>query len=223
MATLQHGDGVITLTTLVDIADNSFLQNAEVDNYQLLTNIVLQAAKGRPIAINEYVHGYTRVGDLLAYYQKKTPLGKMLTQLLLVFLVMLWLSFTPWKPKVSLREERQDISLSAFIASMAGIYYRTRSASIVLAPRLHDIERTLRKRYRMGLGETKRVGALLENLFAPTAIRGYSDGAELARALEKARQVAARRQNLPHPELLKLSRQLSLIQDTLQHGSRTKN
>ena len=186
----------------------------------MLTNVILSAAQGHPVFINEYVHGYAKTLDLLAYYRQKTPLGKVLTQTLLTFMMMLWLSFAPWKPRPKVSRAVRQVPMEGFIDSMAGIYFRARAASLVLSPMLDDIERLLRRRHRMGLADTPRVRALLEGLFTGHE-RAYSEHEALSTALQKARQIVARRQSLPPHELLKISRQLLLIQETLRHGRRS--
>ncbi len=219
---IPYQKGHLLLGTLEDFAENGYLSQPTNDNFQFLSNLLVQ--EGYPIFVNEFVHGYLQAGDLLSYYQKKTPLGSVFAQLVLFFIALLWLSFVRWTPKPQQGktpgQPTDTISgTQAYIRSLAGLYYRTKAASLALEPQLNRIETLLRKRFRINLDEEARLIDLLTNLQADYSSREESPQS-LLQAL-KTTQLAIRHQNpIPHRELLKLSRQLTVIEERLQYGHR---
>jgi hypothetical protein len=218
--------GTIIMGTPVDLGSNTYLHGAQTDNYQFLSNLLVVESK--PIFVNEFVHGYTEISDVFAYLQQKTPLGRIFMQLVLGFLVILWLSFVRWTPKLAetpgVQEPGPSGSLEAYTHSLANIYHRTHAATAALEPQVLRIETILNKRYRVTLKEEARVRHLLDKLSGGYSSRDESPAA-LWESLQKAHGAVDRQERIPHRELLKLSRQLSIIQDRLerkahQHGTR---
>jgi hypothetical protein len=151
-------------------------------------------------------------------------LGSVFAQLVLFFIALLWLSFVRWtpRPKAGKAKDQPTDSISgtqAYIRSLAGLYYRTKAASLALEPQLNRIESLLRKRFRVNLDEEIRLLDLLTSLQADYSIREESPQS-LLQAVKTA-QMAIKHQNaMPHRELLKLSRQLTVIEERLQYGHR---
>lgn len=225
---LQYGQGKIILGTAPDLAANHYLRQPANDNYQFLTNLLTLERK--PILLNEFVHGYTEITDLLSYYQQKTPLGDMLVQLGIGFLFLLWLSFVRWTPKALSTQElsalEQTAQLSAdgvqpFIQSLASIYERSHAASLAIGPQVQQIEQTLQKRFGLGLKETGRLQHLLASLSdAYSGKEAFSKPVkdDWFDILQKAQRVIREEERLSHRDVLQLSRQLTMIQEHLHHG-----
>lgn len=218
---IPYRKGTFILGTVTDLASNQYLNTPRNDNYQLLTNL-LSASKA-PVFVNEFVHGYLETGNLLSYFQKKTPLGNIFAQLTLFFFMLLWLSFVRWTPKPKEPDHRlktpDSSGQEAYIQSLAGLYYRSKSPSLALSPLLNRIEVELRKRFRLNLDDEAGISDLLSTLFA-----NYSNTEEsptsLVTALQKTKAVIREREKLSNRDLLKLSRQLTLIEERLRHGTR---
>lgn len=219
---LNYKGGTLILGTVTDLAENRYLNTPENDNYQLLTNLLRSG--NAPIYINEFVHGYMETGDLTSYFQKKTPLGSIFAQLVLFFMMLLWLSFVRWTPKPretdeSLKHKTGGGGQAAYLESLAGLYFRSKSPTLALGPQLRQLETILRKRFRIGLDEDARLLDLLTTLFA-----NYSNSedspAALLDAVKKARRMIEQGDRHSHRDLLKLSRQLSVIEERLRHGNR---
>lgn len=217
---IGYQKGSLILGTPVDLASNKFLPaQPENDNFQFLSNLLLLEKK--PVFINEFVHGYAAIDNILAYYQQKTPLGGMLVQLFFAFLLVLWLSFFRWtRPPEDKSVPGKEGSLGAFINSLAGVYYRNRAGSLALGPQLDQIDRTLKRRYRVTLQEeeTARLDHLLQDLFADYSSKDESPGVLIA-GLKKAREITEQQAPVHPRELLRLSRQLAFIQERLRHGA----
>jgi hypothetical protein len=218
--------GTIIMGTPLDLGSNAYLYDPANDNYQFLSNLLVVESK--PIFVNEFVHGYTEINDIFAYLQQKTPLGQIFMQLMLGFLVILWLSFVRWTPRLigvpNGQEPSPSGSMEAYTHSLANIYHRTHAASAALEPQVLRIEAILSKRYRVTMKEEARVRHLLDELSGGYSSRDESP-AVLWESLQKAHGAVDRQERIPHRELLKLSRQLSIIQDRLerkahQHGTR---
>lgn len=218
---IPYRKGTFILGTVTDLASNQYLNKPQNDNYQLLTNL-LSASKA-PVFVNEFVHGYLETGNLLSYFQKKTPLGSIFAQLTLFFFMLLWLSFIRWTPKPKEPDHRLKTPNSsgqeAYIQSLAGLYYRSKSPSLALSPLLNRIELELRKRFRLNLDDEAGITDLLGTLFANYSNTEESP-ASLVTALQKTKAVIRDREKLSQRDLLKLSRQLTLIEERLRHGTR---
>lgn len=232
MVRLPHGQGAIILGTPVDLGSNKYLHGKPNDNLQFLSNLLVVERK--PLFINEFVHGYSEIDNIFAYFQQKTPLGRIFAQIIFGFLFVLWLSFVSWLPRRKSggteplpadTAAAPSGSMTAFINSLAGIYHRTRSSNMALDPQLARIEATLRKRYRVSLDEEAKVQHLLAGLpggYSRGTRRdgdGNESGTALWESLKKARETVRRKERLQNRELLQLSRQLSTIQERLEHGS----
>ncbi len=214
------GKGAVIIGTMADLASNRYLLDTDNDNLQFFTNLLLLEHK--PLYINEFVHGYLQNPDLFSYYQK-TPLTPMLYQLIFLFILLLWLSFKPWRPIHDLSKEPGEVSLKSFVQSMAGIYLKANATSLALGPQLVTIEQTLRRRYRIetsiqDLGpslepETKKLQDLLESL----SPKGQNPKA-FFQGLQKARAIVNQRQKIPSKELVKLAQLLTLMQERLDYG-----
>ncbi len=215
----QLGNGRLILGTVPDLASNHYLFGEDNDNFQFFTNLV--TAERKAILVNEFVHGYLQDPDLFSYYMK-TPLSHVLFQLVFLFFVLLWFSFLPWRPIRRESEELDGVTMREFVQSMAGIYLRANAASLAVGPQMGAIEQTLRRRYRIepdAPEDHQKLAYLLENLFADY---DSQHGQVALDAIRKGRQVVNRRLRIPQDDLVKLSRQLSLIQERLDYGLRKR-
>lgn len=218
---IPYKKGTFILGTLPDLAANRYLHQPQNDNYQLLTNLV--TVSNAPVYVNEFVHGYLETGDLLSYLQKKTPIGGIFAQFTLFFLALLWLSFVRWTPKPKEADNRlQSTAKSgqgAYIQSLAGLYFRSRSSSLALSPPLKQIEEELRKRFRLTLDDEGKITDLLTTLLAHYS-NTEETPASLMTALRKSKAAIRHDEKLSQRDLLKLSRQLTVIEERLRHGTR---
>lgn len=229
---MAYHQGVLILGTAVDLGENSYLHHPANDNYQFLANLLVNEKK--PIYINEFIHGYTESEDIFAYYQKQTPLGAIFGQLFLAFLVMLWLAFVRWTPKPEETEraaqpQAPDANgMTRYIQSVAGIYYRTQAASLVIEPQLKRLEALFRQRFRLSLleeAEEANLRDLLGRVFANYSNREGEIAPNpdaLLTVLKQAKSIVEKQERLPHKELLKLARQLTIIEERLHHDG-TRN
>lgn len=222
---ISYGKGTFILGTPVDLGDNAYLNQPANDNYQFLSNLLL--SEQNTVFINEFVHGTTESGNLLAYYQNQTPLGAIFSQCVLAFILMLWFSFASQRPKpgepVTVGIQEGPSGLSAYINSMARLYLRTQSASLALSPQLHRIRTLLNQRFQISLDveDASLQETLALILPADTANKAEADITPL-QALQKAMAAVQRQEKLKEQELLQLSRMLTLIEERLQHhGHRT--
>lgn len=218
---VPYREGWLILGTSTDLAQNDALQKRDTDNFQFLSNLLAQ--EQHPVFVNEFVHGYAAIGDILAYFQQKTPLGAIFAQLVFAFALLLWLSFARWTPKPKEPDERLQGKiaggLDAYIQSIAGIYYRSQSASLALAPQIARIDHLLKSRHRIKPDEEARLSHLLGNLFADYSNKDESPQA-LMDTLQEARQALASEQKLSPKALIRLSRQLTLIEERLHYEHR---
>jgi hypothetical protein len=207
--------GRLILGTTTDLGENRYLHQSDNDNYQFLTNLLRQT--NNPIVVNEFVHGYADSGDLLSYFQKKTPLGGIFAQFVLFFGLLLWLGFVRWKPAASLQEETQPAqgAHSPYIDSLAGLYLKSKSASLALTPQLKRIKTTLRQRHGINLSEEARVHDLLLSRFAHysnTQSNAQDSPGELMSGIKMALRATESNLPLTPQTLLKTSRQLTAIE-----------
>jgi len=221
------GKGALILGTATDLADNQYLHNPANDNYQFLANVLKR--EGKPVFVNEYVHAYQEAADLMSFLGKNTPLGVIFVQLVLGFILLLWLSFMRWTPKPKTNAGSSALpevdSLQAYIQSMARMYMRSQAASLVLAPQVERIQALLRRRHRLTLEDETQLRHILGETqlkhLLGTSPGDYSSKDEspeaLADALQQARLVVQNEARLSHRELLKLARQLTLIEERLQY------
>jgi hypothetical protein len=222
------GKGTLILGTVADLGENGYLRDdlARNDNYQFLANLLRRESK--LVFVNEYVHAYQEPGNLMTYLGQKTPLGVIFVQLVLGFVLLLWLSATRWTPKpeqngqVGVTDEVD--SLQAYIQSMARIYMRSRAASLALEPQLNRIEILLRQRHRLTLDDESRLRHLLgtspgdySNREDSPELRPESLPESLVDALQQARLVVRTQGRLTSRDLLRLARQLTLIEERLQY------
>ncbi len=149
MIDITLGQGHIVLSTLTDLASNQLLFSSRDANYQFLTNVV--TAPLYPVIINEYVHGYTEVNNLLSYYAKKTPLGKVFLQGLLFFIALLWLSFYRWYPSQARTQKTNALSQKEYTQSLAHLYEKNRAQQLVMRPYITQIANILQQRYQLRL------------------------------------------------------------------------
>ena len=101
---------------------------------------------------------------------------------------------------------------------MAGIYERTQAASLVLGPQLAHLESLLRRYYRMDLDQRERLADLLKARCEEYSGKNPAEASALIAALEAASHAVHSGQKLPPGEVLRLSRQLTLIQERLFDG-----
>ncbi len=217
---LPYRKGRLILGTITDLGENRYLHQPDNDNYQFLTNLLRQT--NNPIVVNEFVHGYAESGDLLSYFQKKTPLGGIFAQFLMFFGLLLWLGFVRWKPVAPMREESPNPDQGAhspYINSLAGLYLKSKSASLALTPQLKRLNTTLRQRHRIQLSEEARVHDLLLSRFAHySSTQGDTQGKtqsspdELMAAVKLAIRATETELPLTPQTLLKTSRQLTVIE-----------
>ncbi|WP_303673873.1 DUF4350 domain-containing protein [Vampirovibrio chlorellavorus] len=220
---LPYRKGRLILGTVTDLGENRYLNQPDNDNYQFLTNLLRQT--NHPIVVNEFVHGYAESGDLLSYFQKKTPLGGIFAQLMLFFGLLLWLGFVRWKPLATLREENPPPDQGAhspYIDSLAGLYIKSKSASLALTPQLKRLKTTLHQRHGINLSEEARVHDLLLSRFAHySGTQSHREGDipsspdELMAAVKLAIRATETKQHLTPQTLLKTSRQLTVIEEIL--------
>ncbi len=212
---LPHRKGRLILGTITDLGENRYLHKPDNDNYQFLTNLLRQT--NNPIVVNEFVHGYAESGDLLSYFQKKTPLGGIFAQFMLFFGLLLWLGFVRWKPAAPIQEENPNPEQGAhspYIDSLAGLYLKSKSASLALTPQLKRLKNTLHQRHRIKLSEEARVHDLLLSRFAHYSNTQDSPD-ELMAAVKLATKATETNLPLTPQTLLKTSRQLSAIEEIL--------
>ena len=221
---LPYGKGTLVLGTVMDLGDNQYLYGRPNDNAQFLTNLLLR--EGKPIFVNEYVHGYEEAEDLLTYLGQTTPLGVIFVQLLLGFILLLWLSATRWTPKPQEAQPNGSIvnfgvnSLEVYIQSLARIYARSQAASLALEPQLQRIEALLRQRFRLSLEDEERLRHLLVTSSGDYSSREGSPESSpeaLINALRQAQLVIQNQERLTPRELLRLARQLTLIEERLHY------
>ena len=208
---VRYGRGTLVLGTIADLADNRDIQDRERDNFQFWTNLL--AHLRQPLYLNEYVHGYQEAEDLFAYYQQRTPLGQVLLHLVLGMVAVFMISVRPWRPPSPKAVAEPAVGLAAFLQSMAALYQRRSASQMALVPLVREIERTLRRRYHVELVEASRIRALLE-----ADENGYS-GEALTLALQEAALAVRQGQRLSPSQVLKLVRQLTVIQERLHHGT----
>jgi len=172
--------------------------------------------------VNEYVHGYEEAEDFLTYLGQTTPLGVIFVQLLLGFILLLWLSATRWTPKPQEVSQNDPIAdsgvnpIEAYIQSMARIYARSQAASLALEPQIDRIEALLRQRFRLSLEDDERLKHLLGA--SPADYSSKEDSPEsLMNALHQARLVIQNQERLTQRDLLRLARQLTLIEERLHY------
>lgn len=213
-----YGKGAIILGTTSDLSANSFLHTPANDNYQFLSNLLIREQK--PVFINEFIHGYVEAGDLLSYYQKQTPLGAIFGQLVLGFIVLLWLSFVRWTPKPAEPTEQMATEtgsgLDAYMQSLAGIYLRTNASPLAISPLLNRIDALLHRKFRISADENARLHDLLRSVFGAYSNKDETPGSALE-ALQKARTVNRKQGRLQPRELLRLVQQLTIIEERLRH------
>jgi hypothetical protein len=223
LARIPYQGGRLILGTMTDLAENQYLNQPANDNYQLLANLLKR--QNSAIYVNEFVHGYLANDDLMSYFQKKTPLGSIFAQLVLFFCLLLWISFVRWAPKPQEPEKQTQNpdtgGQNAYIQSLAGLYLKSKSPSLALGPQLKQLEATLRQRFRLEMQEEARLQDLLTILFADYSnIEEYP--AQLLDAFKRAKLAVLQEQTpISQQDLLKLSRQLTLIEERLRHGNRT--
>ncbi|WP_373532373.1 DUF4350 domain-containing protein [Vampirovibrio sp.] len=222
LTSIAYRSGRLILGTTTDLAENQYLNQPRNDNYQFLTNLLKR--ENKPVYVNEFVHGYVANSDLFGYFQKKTPLGDIFAQLILFFCLLLWISFVRWTPKPQEQAEPSETlnwgGQTAYIQSLAGLYLKSKAPLLALEPQLKQLETTLRQRHRLGLEEDAHLQDLLTTLFAD-----YSSiedcPTRLLEALKLARQVVQEKTPLLPQDLLKISQQLTRIEERLRHGNRT--
>ncbi len=230
---LAFGRGVLILGTTWDLVDNAFLTAPPNDNAQFLTNLLRQ--EGKPVYLNEFVHGYAPTDDLYTFLGRKTPFGSMFAQFVLGFVLLLWLSLMRWTPKplekgADAMKSTEASGINAYIQSMAQWYARTHASSLVLAPQLRRIETLLRQRFRLALDDEERLKHLLaplpghySNKEASPEFRFDDSPDALVEALKKARaRIQEQTQGqVPKPlsdrALLQMACQLTLIEERLHH------
>lgn len=216
---IPYGAGTLMVGTPTDLASNHYLHTPPNDNHQFLSNVL--SLEHKPVYINEFVHGYNEITDVFSWYRQKTPLGDLFTQLLFGFAFVLWLSFVRWTPKPSqpATGAKTGPPPQIFLQSLASVYYRTQAAPLALKPQLDQLDLSLRQRYQVKLSDEGGLQDLLANLFADYSSKDESPAMLLA-AIRKAQDIVERGTRASHRETLKLARQLTFIQERLQHGYR---
>lgn len=212
---LPYHKGRLILGTTTDLGENRYLHKPENDNYQFLTNLLKQT--NNPIVVNEFVHGYTESGDLLSYFQKKTPLGNIFAQFMLFFGLLLWLGFVRWKPAAPIQEGNTNSEQGAhspYIDSLAGLFLKSKSASLALTPQLKRIKATLNQRHRIKLSEEAKIHDLLLSRYAHYSNTQDSPD-ELMTAVKLATKATENNLPLTPQTLLKTSRQLTVLEEIL--------
>lgn len=226
LAGARYGLGRVIVGTAVDLGSNRYLHAPpENDNHQFLTNLLI--VEQRPVLVNEFVHGYEATRNVFAYYREHTPLGQMVVHLLVGFWFLWWLSAVRWRPPRAIAGGHapgasEDTGTYAFVDSMAISYARQQAGVLTLAPQLSQIEQLLARRYRMSLVQEGRVRQLLDRLDGGVSMKGDDEGSPqaLAEALTEAQRAVAAQSRLAHAQVLRLSRQLTRIQERLQEGER---
>ncbi len=216
MVRVAYGKGYIILGTTTDLVSNPLLnEKPRNDNYQWFSNLL--HLEGKPVFVNEYVHGEQDVGSLASYYQQRTPLGAMLNQLILAFLFLLWLSFTRWQPPSQLNAGNAlpGNGLTRYIDSLAILYSGNQAACLPLEAQLQAINTQLRSHYRIFSLQDPAFQTLVAELSHANANKAIPL-ASLLKACQRASRIVETQGRLPHGELLRLSRALSHLQDLLR-------
>ncbi len=225
MVEVPYGKGTLILGTMTDLASNAFLMDRELDNYQMLTNLLV--SQGHVVRINEYVHGLMDAPDVFSYYYRNTPMGHVFNQVIFTFALVLWLGFRPWRPQSPGESEKNPVGFQEFIQSMAGVYYRSQASVMALEPQLKEVTRLLSLRHRMTLEEPERLKMLFETILGDNNKKdGNASQSDLStpdgmlQALQQAETLVQEQRQIPHKDLLRLMQQLSFIQDVLTQGNR---
>ncbi|MEB3287549.1 MAG: DUF4350 domain-containing protein [Vampirovibrionales bacterium] len=150
----EFGRGDIILGSVSDLAQNRYLKETLWDNYQLFTNLVF--SPGKPLYINEFVHAKKDINsNFWAYIYNRTPVGKTGVQLGVLFLFLMWWSYSNWRPRLlPALEADAPVSLNSFIASLAGLYHRAEADNLALKPCFDSVFSALERRCRIGLSIT---------------------------------------------------------------------
>lgn len=213
---LPYQKGTFIFGTTPDLVDNQLLYQHRDANFQFLANLLTLEKK--PVLINEFVHGYSQTQDIFSYFREKTPVGNIFMQLIFVFLLVLWLSFTRWTPVLATADTNKPKTngLKQLIDSLASIYYRRQDATLAIQPQLTQINATLKRRYQVDLQDTPRLKSLIETLYAPYSSK---DAVTVLQMLEKAQKMLGTEteepSHLPHRELYQLSKELTDLQERL--------
>ncbi|MBK8189521.1 MAG: hypothetical protein IPK79_03640 [Vampirovibrionales bacterium] len=203
------GKGRVIVASAPDLVSNRYLMDTGADNLQFMANVLTR--EGKPVWINEYVHGYQQAPNLLSYYMR-TPLAGSARLLLLLALLGLWAAARPWRP-VRMPDARASAAERAFADSLAWHYRKTQSPELALGPQIRALAQVLRARYRLdmrALEDENAIMAVFDALARPAA----------PRLLATLRAIGPDSPPMPGKTLLGLSQQISRLQETLDHGPR---
>jgi hypothetical protein len=184
---LPYGKGHLILGTVTDLAENVVLNQPNQDNFQFLSNLLLQ--QNNPVLINEFVHGYQEQRNALNYYLSIPAVRLTLLQVGFLVLFFLWSGFSNWKPPLppdsenqseanlkepqggrAQKEEAQknfrDAKLEAetLVSDIARLYQHHTACSLAVQPYLRRIEKHINKRYQWSLNNPEQRVRLAEYL-----------------------------------------------------------
>lgn len=210
------GQGRVILGCADDLASNRYLHDPQADNLQYLANLLIE--EGKPVRINEFVHGHHEAPSLLDLYLR-SPLAHTLRYLVLLAMLVLWLAWRPWRP---VRPEMAPVGSAeqGFYTALAWQYRQTRSPALALGPQIQALAHSLRTRHRVDLHNPADDATLLAWL---ASHHGLADSPAFSEAsirtlLATLRGIQAQSPPMPAATLLALSHHMARLQEVLDHG-----
>ncbi len=235
---LRHpvGEGQLIVGTVDDLGSNRHLYDGS-DNLQWLSNLMIQEKKS--VFINEYIHGFSALPDIMDYYFK-TPLGQIFLQLGILFSLIVWLSFKPWRPiERSFTSQRNPIppatsspseanNLSVFVTAMATLYYKAHATQVPLQIMTQRLEMVLRKRFQIDpsdIHSMRRLESVIDSLLFSTEDRKQAEKPKQTQrwitAYQTAKRCLSQEKNINGRELMQCYTQLRELLELLDHGRHT--
>lgn len=240
LISIPYLNGKLIVGTTPAMISNEQINDPEHDNYQFLTNLLL--SENHPIYINEFVHGKGSENSILAYLNQNTPLGKVFTQLAFIFLLILWLSFTPWYPKQHIKDQEESMALKVFIQSLGGILFRYNAGCLGLKAYLKKLEDDTQRIYQTPLSDTVKLKQIIQSRLSGSSTytgnqktpaeksntrynkeqentqqRSIHTADDLISALEESQRIVQQEQKVSHKKLLTLTQQLHQLEDIISH------
>ncbi|MEM0951483.1 MAG: DUF4350 domain-containing protein [Cyanobacteria bacterium P01_H01_bin.74] len=133
----QWYEGSVIIGTPTDLAENSWLSKSGAGNYQFLNNLL--ELEGKPVLVNEYVHGYVKQNNVFAYYWAKPVVQVLFVQLLLLGLMILWRgSFSFYKQGWNGQVAPSDDDPVSGVLSNANSYTNSYNNRVVTTARYYE-------------------------------------------------------------------------------------
>ncbi|MBY0450869.1 MAG: DUF4350 domain-containing protein [Cyanobacteria bacterium] len=235
---LRHpvGEGHLIVGTVDDLGSNKHLFDGS-DNLQWLSNLMIQEKKS--VLVNEYVHGFSALPDLMDYYFK-TPLGQIFLQLGILFSLIVWLSFKPWRPiERGVTSKRNLVlaasattteanNLSIFVNAMATLYYKAHATQVPLQIMTQRLEMVLRKRFQINPSDSdgiRRLESVIDSLLFstedPKQVEKSKQTQRWITAYQTAKRCLSQEKNINGRELMQCYTQLRELLELLDHGRHT--